>query len=100
MTARVRVTARASRDFDRILSYLHDQSPSAAARFSSRFFEILDGLADFPLTSRGTDHQRIRYVNTQPFPYLLFLRQREEDVEVVAIRHGARNPKSMPARPR
>ena len=72
MKRSVRVTPRATKDLDRILGYLREQSPSAAKAFSVRFFEILQQLADFPLTSRATDHPHIRYVNTQPFPYLLF----------------------------
>lgn len=39
-------------------------------------------------------------MNTEPYPYLVYYRVLRAEIEIVAIRHGARNPRSMPARPR
>ena len=98
MTRQVRVTPRGARDLDHILTYLNAESPQAAGRFRARFVDILNGLIQFD-TSRATRDPRYRLVNMHPFPHLIFVRHRKDVIEIVAIRHGARNPKSMPARP-
>jgi toxin ParE1/3/4 len=95
----VRVTPRAASDLDRALTYLRSESPQAADNFRARFVEILEQLTQFD-TSRATRDPRYRILNTHPFPYLIFVRHRGERIDIVAIRHGARNPRSMPARPR
>lgn len=99
MSSTVRVTPQGARDLDRTLTYLRSESIQAADHFRSRFVEILDGLAEFD-TSRATRDPRYRIVNMHPLPYLIFLRRRRDKIEIVAIRHGARSPRSMPARPR
>ena len=61
---------------------------------------MLVGIADFPLAGRATNRRHTRLVNTAPYPYLVFYRILRDEIEIVAIRHGARSPRSMPARPR
>ena len=39
----------------------------------------------------------LRAAQLSSYPYLVFYRVSRSAVEVVAVRHGARNPKSMPA---
>lgn len=99
MSFTVRVTPQGASDLDRTLTYLRGESPQAAENFRARFSEILEQLTKFD-TSRSTRDPRYRILNTHPFPYLIFLRRRGQKIEIVAIRHGARNPRSMPARPR
>jgi toxin ParE1/3/4 len=97
---KVRIAPRASREVDAILDYLACQSPSAVAGFAARLDGVLVGIAEFPWTGRVTNRANIRFINTSPYPYLVFYRVSRVVVEVVAVRHGARNPKSMPAKPR
>jgi toxin ParE1/3/4 len=66
----------------------------------SRIDAVLSVLAENPGLGRKTRRSKIRFMNTHPYPYLIFYRVSAEEVEVIAIRHGARNPRSMPARPR
>ena len=96
---RVRVTTQGAKDLVRAIAYLESQSPQAADDFRQRFSQVIDGLTRFD-TSRATLDPRYRIMNLQPFPYLIFLRRQQDQIEIVAVRHGARSPGSMPARPR
>ena len=97
---KVRIAPRASREVDAILDYLASEFPSARTGFAARLDEVLVGIAEFPWTGRSTNRANIRFANASPYPYLVFYRVSRSMVEVVAVRHGARNPRSMPARPR
>jgi toxin ParE1/3/4 len=97
---KVRIAPRASREIDAVLDYLSNESPSAAVGFANRLDEVLVKIAHHPLSGRATHRPLTRMANTTPYPYLVFYRTLRHEIEIVAIRHGARNPKSMPARPR
>lgn len=83
-----------------ILSYLKQESPRAAQRFEVRLNEVFRSIEAHPLAGRTTNKPKLRSVNTHPFPYLVFYRVLAADITVIAVRHGARNPRGMPARPR
>jgi toxin ParE1/3/4 len=44
------------------------------------------------LTSKG----RLRRMIASPYPYLIFYRVTEDEIVIHGVRHGARNPSSMP----
>lgn len=97
---KLHVTPRAAADIDRLLTELASVSPSGKAAVGERLEAIFAQIAQFPFSGRLTNKQRLLYVNLHPHPYLVFYRVYPNDVRVIAIRHGARNPSSMPARPR
>jgi len=97
---KVRIAPRASGEIDAIFDYLSRESPSATAGFARRLDEVLSRIAEYPLTSRSTTRRHTRLANTAPYPYLVFYQVLQNEIEVVAVRHGVRNPRSMPARPR
>lgn len=99
MTFRVRITRQGARDVESILDHLAADSPQTAEHFSSRFSEIVKALTRFDI-SRATRDSRYRFVNTHPFRYLIFLRRNGNDIAIIAVRHGSRDPRSMPAQPR
>lgn len=99
MSHRVRVAPQGARDLARILDWLGKESPQAAQDFSDRFSEVVDALTRFD-TGRATRDRRYRILNMHPPPFLIFLRRRHDDIEIVAIRLGNHNPRTMPARPR
>jgi plasmid stabilization system protein ParE len=97
---KLRFTPPALADLDDILAFLRADSPAGADRALSRIEAVLERLMDYPKTGRLTTKRGVRYVNIQPYPYLIFYRPLANEIEVIAIRHGARSPRSMPARPR
>ncbi|SMH50631.1 type II toxin-antitoxin system RelE/ParE family toxin [Mesorhizobium australicum] len=97
---KVRIAPRASREIDAILDYLAVESPSAEVGFATRLDEVLMTIASYPLAGRATNRRHTRLMNTEPYPYLVYYRALRAEIEIVAIRHGARDPRSMPARPR
>jgi toxin ParE1/3/4 len=95
-----RLAASAVSDVDDILKHLRSESPSGAESVADRFDEVFRSIEDFPNLGRVTSRKGMRWKNTHPYPYLVFYKTSPSLTEVVAVRHGARNPKSMPAGPR
>ncbi len=78
------------RDLDAILTYLGQHSPASAIRVGSRIREMIDELAYFPFQGRSSDVEGVRFVNVRPYPYLVFYEISGETLQVLFIRHGAR----------
>jgi plasmid stabilization system protein ParE len=58
------------------------------------FFDAADLAAQFP--ESGTVYRgEYRKFNLRPFPYLMFYRIRDNDILVVAVIDGRRNPRSI-----
>jgi hypothetical protein len=53
-------------------------------------------LEDRPLLGGKTEDPTIRRLTTAPYPYLIFCEVGEEEVIIHAVRHGARDPATMP----
>ena len=59
------------------------------ASVDSALQRIAEGPASFPMWDADV---RFRRVVTERFPYVVFYRDMEQQIEVVAIAHGARQP--------
>ncbi|WP_342587151.1 type II toxin-antitoxin system RelE/ParE family toxin [Kumtagia ephedrae] len=57
---------------------------------------ILDLLVQQPHSGRRTTNRRLRRITATPYPYLIFYEVTDQEVIIVGVRHGAREPKSMP----
>ncbi len=97
---KVRLTRSARSEIQDIYDYLAIQSPTARAGFEDRLLQVLRDIRDFPETGRATDRATVRIRNTRPYPYLIYYRTGVLEVVVVRVLHGARDPKTLPARPR
>jgi toxin ParE1/3/4 len=97
---KIRLTRAASDEIQDIYGYLAIQLPSARAGFEERLLQVLRDIRDFPETGRATDKASVRIRNTRPYPYLIYFRTSASEVVVVRVLHGARDPKTLPARPR
>jgi len=96
----LRIAPEALADIDGIASYLSNESRSASDGFERRIAELFEIIKGNRHIGRATNRRPVRFVNTRPYPYLMFYRVEPSEVRVLRIMHGARNPKSMPARPR
>ncbi len=93
---RLRYTKPALADLDSILDYITSQSPQGAARVHARIEAIIDLLLTHQRIGVETDDPTIRRINTAPYPYLIFYEVAGDEVVIHAVRHGARDPSSMP----
>jgi addiction module RelE/StbE family toxin len=96
---RVRFTLPALADLEEILDYIESRSPQGARRVRRRIEARIDLLAEQPLLGERTDDPTIRRLTTSPYPYLIFYEATDEEVIIHTIRHGARDPASMPGAP-
>lgn len=53
-------------------------------------------LADKPKSGRQTDIPNLRRIGVNPYPYIVFYQVVGSHVLIVGVRHGARDPDTMP----
>ena len=97
---KTRLSPAALHDIEEVLQFLSMRSTSAASGFRNRFSEMRRLLGEYPYGGRLTDQDGLRYLNTDPYPYLIFYELIDGEVMILRIMHGARDPRSMPGRPR
>ena len=93
---RLRYTQPALADLAAILEYISIHSPQGAAHVHARIQLIVDLLLSHPHIGTRTDDPAIRRVNASPYPYLVFYELVDDEIIIHAVRHGARDPSSMP----
>lgn len=81
-------TLGARRDVERIRDYIGQFAPLAAQRFALRLVTTAESLSAYPLRGRpiGDGIRELTIVA----PYLIQYRVVDGDVEILTIRHGAR----------
>jgi plasmid stabilization system protein ParE len=95
-----RLAPSAISEIETILQGLAAESAVGAMAVAARFDQVFRKIEDFPAIGKPTNRKNMRCANTHPYPYLIFYKTSSSLIEVVAVRHGARSPRSMPARPR
>jgi toxin ParE1/3/4 len=93
---RLRYTRPALADLDAILDYVATRSPQGATRIHARIQTVINLLLSYPRIGVQTEDPAIRRINTSPYPYLIFYEPTEGEIIIHAVRHGARDPSSMP----
>jgi toxin ParE1/3/4 len=93
---RLRYTLPALADLNAILGYIAAHSPQGARRVQTRIQMVTDLLLQHPQIGRRTNDPTIRRIGATPYPYLIFYEPTESEIIIHAIRHGARDPSSMP----
>lgn len=93
---RLRYTLPALADLESILDYIATHSPQGAARVQARLQAVMALLLQHSNVGRRTDDPAIRRMVASPYPYLIFYEPTEAEIIIHAIRHGARDPSTMP----
>jgi plasmid stabilization system protein ParE len=93
---RRRYTLPALADLTAILDYIAVHSPQRARRVHARIKPITELLLLHPRIGRRTNDPAIRRMTVTSYPYLIFYEVTENEVIIHAIRHGARDPSSVP----
>ena len=95
----LRFTPDALAEIEDILGTIEAEPPTGATRVGERIFETADVLAGNPGMGVRTRRPRPRRIVVRPFPYLMFYEVDGPDVTVIAVRHGARDPRTVPDAP-
>jgi toxin ParE1/3/4 len=93
---KLRYTRPALADLAAILDDIDRRSPQGARRVKARIQTIINLLLLHPLIGTRTDNPAIRRMTALPYPYLVFYEPTADELIIHAVRHGARDPESMP----
>lgn len=89
--SRVTWSVKALSDVARLDSFLRAKNPNAAERAISAILEMVDALRDFPSSGRpvagmSLEHREVP-VAFGSGGYLIFYRERDSDIHILAVRH-------------
>ncbi len=87
---KLRWTAPALRDLEEIGDYIARDNPASAGRVVSVILDQAEGLTTHPHLGRAGRVPNTRERVIADTPYLVPYRVRGEDVEILAVLHGAR----------
>ena len=88
---RLRWTPDASEDLYRIVQYIQEDSPSAAAQVAKTVVDGCEILLRFPRAGRTGRREGTRELVFAGLPYIAVYRIADEVVEVIRIYHGAQD---------
>ena len=86
-------------EIDDVLHEVRLRSPTGADNLSHRIEAVALAVTERPGMGRPTDRPNIFQFPINPFPYIMFYRTRADLIEIIAVRHGARDPSTMPGAP-
>lgn len=93
---RLRYTPQALVELDQVLTEIAELSPQGARRIQQRIQTLVDLLIAYPSSGQLTSLAPMRRLMATPYPYLIFYLVANDEVVVTGIRHGARDPSSIP----
>jgi toxin ParE1/3/4 len=93
---KLRFTLRAAAELERVLAYIDERSPEGAHRVKRRIHDLLEAVASHPKVGAATSRRGLRRIVVYPYSYLIFYQATETEIIVHGVRHGARDPRSMP----
>jgi toxin ParE1/3/4 len=79
-----------------ILDEIAAESPQGARHVQKRIKTIIDLLPHYPQSGKATSLSGLRRIVATPYPYLVFYKATDAEIIIIAVRHGARDPRSMP----
>ncbi len=80
-------------DVDDAYRWYQNQRPGLGDEFLSSIEQSLEFITQNPAIY-GEVHRRVRAAPIRRFPYVIYYRSMNSVVEIVAIQHGSRNPRS------
>jgi toxin ParE1/3/4 len=88
---KVRFTSLALAELDEIRRFLVGRSPRGAANVEVRVGQVVQMISKQPLGSQEVEGRPgIRRAPLVTFPYVIYYRIRNNEAEIIRIRHGAR----------
>jgi toxin ParE1/3/4 len=90
---KVRYRPRAVADLVGIADYLSERSPAGVRAVEARIRATVELLRQFPGSGRMLEQRsQVRVMPLVRYPYLIFYAVAEEELVILHIRHGAREP--------
>jgi toxin ParE1/3/4 len=95
---KVRYTPSANAELGAVLEYIRERSPRGARKVRARIGDLISLLSQYPYAGSQTNDPGLLCVTASPYPSLIFyeVNEAEEEVIIIAVRHSARDPTSMP----
>ena len=93
---KLRFTPQALAELDAILRYIGQRSPHGAERVKARLLGVAGFIQSRPHGGQKTSEPGLRRIVAAPYPYLVFYEVKDDEVVIVGVRHGARDPGWMP----
>jgi toxin ParE1/3/4 len=95
---KVRYTPTANAELGVVLDYIAERSPQGARKVQGRIGDMISLLSQYPYAGSQTNDPGLRYLTASPYPYLIFyeVNEAEDEAVIIAVRHSARDPSSMP----
>ncbi len=87
---KIRWTTEASDNLEQIRLHIEEDNPEAAMRIVGAIFDHIGKLIAFPNRGRIGRKEGTRELVLSPLPYFVVYRVQDDTVEVLYIRHGAR----------
>lgn len=87
-----RLTSRAYRDVENILTYIQERNPQAAGAIAERIEHTLDLICEMPLIGRPSDRPGARECPVRHAPLLVVYQLTGDTIEVLSVFHTSRDP--------
>ena len=91
MTRRFTIQPEASLEANEAFNWYEDQQPGLGAEFYRELIRCFEFIIENPLLSRIT-YRGLRKRKLDRFPYLIIHKVTDDEISVVSIFHGSRNP--------
>jgi addiction module RelE/StbE family toxin len=89
---KLRFTTPAQTDLADIYRYISAQNASAAGRVIARLRDVSARLAANPHMGHPSSRKDVRVFSVRTYPYVVFYRIRDDEVEILHFHHTARRP--------
>lgn len=94
---KLRYTPAAFTELRELLDFVASSSPQGARRIHHQLHATTLMLRHHPHAGTLTSLRGLRRIIVAPFPYVIFYRPMPDAIEIIAVRHTARSPASMPS---
>lgn len=95
MNAHVRITSVAWDDIREGFLWYEKETPGTGTRFWTAVKQCLRDIQRNPELGRPSGKRRIRKRKTPVFPYSIYFELVVDEIRVLAVWHGARDPKEL-----
>jgi toxin ParE1/3/4 len=93
---RVVFTKSAIAELDEIFFYIARVNPAAAARVATRIEDLTFQLGQFPNMGRPKYKPGVLRVPVRKYPFLIFYKIHDDEVQILSVRHAARRVADAP----
>ena len=96
---KLRYTIQGLAELDAVLTAIEQESARGAGKVKLRIEAVTEVLLRHPRAGRLTRKPYLRRIPASPYPYLIFYQATDNEIIIHGVRHGARDPGTMPGQP-